>query len=82
VVDAGCRCSFLDGSHTEESRAATRTPGSPSSRSAARSAIHDVFPNPADGGQAPFGVYTGGAGLRGLRGAAGTGSLRLLRRLR
>ena len=43
-------------------------------------AIHDVFPNPADNGQAPYGIY-----LRAL--ASGTftevaveGSLRILER--
>ena len=45
-------------------------------------AIHDVFPDPADGGQAPFGVYTRVLASGDFLELPGTGSLRLLRRLR
>ena len=45
-------------------------------------AIHDVFPDPADGGQAPFHVYEralASGGFRELEGL-GCGSLRVLRK--
>jgi hypothetical protein len=43
-------------------------------------AIHDVFPDPADGGQAPYGVYTRVVASGDFEELPGTGSLRLLRR--
>ena len=45
-------------------------------------AIHDVFPDPADGGQAPYGVYTRVVASGDFEELPGTGSLRLLRRVR
>ena len=42
-------------------------------------AIHDVFPDPADGGQAPYHVYLR-ALADGFRRSAHVGSLRVLRR--
>src|SRR5215831_11759579 len=71
---------FIDGGHTEaaaqadyEGWARWVTPGG-------ALAIHDVFPDPADGGQAPYGIY-----LRALASGAFTevavqGSLRVLER--
>jgi MMP 1-O-methyltransferase len=43
-------------------------------------AIHDVFPDPAGGGQAPFGVYRRVLASGHFTELPGTGSLRLLRR--
>jgi hypothetical protein len=45
-------------------------------------AIHVFFPVPADGGQAPYGVYTRVVASGDFEELPGTGSLRLLRRLR
>ncbi|HSX68543.1 class I SAM-dependent methyltransferase, partial [Nocardioides sp.] len=42
--------------------------------------IHDVFPDPADGGQAPFGVYRRVLASGNFTELPGTGSMRLLRR--
>ena len=41
--------------------------------------IHDVFADPADGGQAPYRVYQRALG-EGFREVAAEGSLRVLRR--
>jgi MMP 1-O-methyltransferase len=73
---------FLDGSHTEES--ARRDQDGWVGRLAVGGtlAIHDVFPDPADGGQAPFGVYTRVMASGEFEELPGTGSLRLLRRSR
>jgi predicted O-methyltransferase YrrM len=71
---------FIDGSHTEEAAqrdydgwAGTVVPGG-------LLVIHDVFPDPADGGQAPYHIY-----LRAIQSGqfiedSVTGSLRVLRR--
>jgi hypothetical protein len=45
-------------------------------------AIHDVFPDPEAGGQAPYGVYTRVLESGDFTELPGTGSLRLLRRIR
>ena len=62
---------FLDGSHTEESARRDQDAWVAKLAVGGTLAIHDVFPDPADGGQAPFGVYTRVLGLGRLRGAAG-----------
>ena len=61
---------FLDGSHTEESARRDQDAWVAKLAVGGTLAIHDVFPDPADGGQAPFGVYTRVRGVRRLRGAA------------
>ena len=71
---------FIDGGHTEAAAAADYEGWAPHIRPGGALAIHDVFPDPADGGQAPYHVY-----LRALAsGAFGevgvTGSLRVLQR--
>ena len=61
---------FLDGSHTEESARRDQDAWVAKLAVGGTLAIHDVFPDPADGGQAPYGVYTRVRRLRRLRGAA------------
>jgi MMP 1-O-methyltransferase len=76
---------FIDGGHTDEAAQADYAGWSPKVAPGGLLAIHDVFPDPADGGQAPYGIY-----LRALAGGefiedpalSGTGSLRVLRRNR
>jgi hypothetical protein len=68
---------FLDGSHTEESAQRDYRSWAPHLHGIL--AIHDVFPDPADGGQAPFHVYRT-ALADGFEELPGTGSLRVLRR--
>ena len=73
---------FLDGSHTEESARRDQDVWVGHLAVGGTLAIHDVFPDPADGGQAPYGVYTRVAASDDFEELPGTGSLRLLRRLR
>ncbi len=72
---------FIDGSHTEE--AAARDYGGWAHRvvPGGRLVIHDVFPDPADGGQAPYHIYLRALDSGDFVEEPGTGSLRVLRRL-
>ena len=71
---------FLDGSHTEESARRDQDAWVGHLAVGGTLAIHDVFPDPADGGQAPFGVYRRVLDSGDFTELPGTGSLRLLRR--
>jgi len=73
---------FLDGSHTEESARRDQDAWVGTVAVGGTLAVHDVFPDPADGGQAPFGVYTRVLASGDFTELPGTGSLRLLRRER
>jgi MMP 1-O-methyltransferase len=73
---------FLDGSHTEESARRDQDAWVGKLAPGGTLAIHDVFPDPADGGQAPFGVYRRVSDSGDFAELPGTGSLRLLRRVR
>jgi predicted O-methyltransferase YrrM len=73
---------FIDGGHTDEAAQADFAGWAPLIAPGGLLAIHDVFPDPADGGQAPYRIY-----LRALDDGfdedpalSGTGSLRVLRR--
>ena len=44
--------------------------------------IHDVFPDPADGGQAPYRIYQRALNSGAFTEVPGEGSLRLLERTR
>ena len=73
---------FIDGGHTDEAAQADYAGWAPKLAPGGLLAIHDVFPDPADGGQAPYRIY-----LRALESGqfeelpeAGEGSLRILRR--
>lgn len=75
---------FIDGGHTDEAAAADYEGWAGLVAPGGILAIHDVFPDPADGGQAPYRIY-----LRALESGrfaedaalSGTGSLRVLRRV-
>lgn len=72
---------FIDGGHTDEHAQADYENWAHHVAPGGVLAVHDVFPNPADGGQAPYRVY-----LRALESgdfveASATGSLRVLRRV-
>ena len=75
---------FIDGGHTDEAAQADYAGWAPHVAVGGLLAIHDVFADPADGGQAPYRIY-----LRALESGifaedaelSGTGSLRVLRRL-
>ncbi|WP_066954204.1 class I SAM-dependent methyltransferase [Streptomyces lushanensis] len=71
---------FIDGGHTEEHASGDYEGWTPHLAEGGLLVIHDVFPDPADGGRAPYQIY-----LRALASGAftelpGTGSLRVLRR--
>lgn len=74
---------FVDGGHTDEAAQADYAGWSALVADGGLLAIHDVFPDPAEGGQAPYRIY-----LRALESGlfaedaalSGTGSLRVLRR--
>ncbi|MGE5292765.1 MAG: class I SAM-dependent methyltransferase [Micromonosporaceae bacterium] len=71
---------FIDGGHTDEAAQADYEGWAPWVAPSGALAIHDVFPDPADGGQAPYRVY-----LRALKSGAFSevrveGSLRVLQR--
>jgi predicted O-methyltransferase YrrM len=75
---------FIDGGHTDEAAQADYAGWAPHVAPGGLLAIHDVFPDPADGGRAPYRIY-----LRALESGcfaedaalSGTGSLRVLRRI-
>jgi len=71
---------FIDGGHTDAAATADYEGWAPWVARRGALAIHDVFPDPADGGQAPFRIYQ-----RALKSGAFTevtvaGSLRVLER--
>jgi MMP 1-O-methyltransferase len=71
---------FIDGGHTEE--AAQRDFDGWAKWVAVGGAlvIHDVFPNPDEGGQAPFHIYQRALATGGFREVGVTGTLRVLER--
>jgi predicted O-methyltransferase YrrM len=71
---------FLDGSHTDESAQRDLAAWAPHLAAGGTLAIHDVFPDPADGGQAPYRMYRTALETGDYDELPGTGSLRLLRR--
>jgi predicted O-methyltransferase YrrM len=48
---------FIDGGHTEAAAQADYESWAPHVAPGGALAIHDVFPDPADGGQAPYNIY-------------------------
>jgi len=69
---------FIDGAHSEEPAMADYDGWAPKLVSGGLLAIHDVFEDPADGGQGPFRVYER-AKADGFTDAGRTGSLRIVR---
>jgi hypothetical protein len=48
---------FIDGGHSDEAAAADYNAWSQHVMSGGFLLIHDIFPNPEDGGQAPYRIY-------------------------
>ena len=71
---------FLDGSHTDESAQRDLRSWGPHLAVGGVLAIHDVFPDPAAGGQAPYRMYRTALDSGGYDELPGLGSLRVLRR--
>jgi hypothetical protein len=70
---------FIDGGHAEDVAMADYEHWSPHVMPGGALAIHDVFEDPADGGQAPFHVWQRAVD-DGFVPAGSTGSLRILHR--
>jgi hypothetical protein len=70
---------FIDGGHAEDVAMADYTHWSPHLTSGGLLAVHDVFEDPADGGQAPFHVWQH-AVADGFVALSRTGSLRVARK--
>lgn len=69
---------FIDGGHAEDVALGDYTHWSPHVVAGGTLAIHDVFEDPADGGQAPFHVWQR-AVADGFEPVSATGSLRVLK---
>lgn len=72
---------FIDGGHSIEPALADYRSWTPFVSSGGTLAIHDVFEDPADGGQAPFEIYKMALASGLFRETQRVGSLRLLGRL-
>lgn len=70
---------FVDGGHTDEHATGDYEGWVPHLAEDGLLVVHDVFPDPADGGQAPYRVYLRALD-EGFREVSVTGSLRVLRR--
>ncbi|GAA2831425.1 class I SAM-dependent methyltransferase [Kitasatospora paracochleata] len=71
---------FIDGGHTDEHATGDYEGWVPHLATDGVLVIHDVFPDPADGGQAPYRVHQR-ALAEGFEEVSVTGSLRVLRRI-
>lgn len=71
---------FIDGGHTDEAAQADYAGWAPWVAVGGALAIHDVFPDPADGGQAPYRVYRRALDSGAFTEVMAEGSLRVLER--
>ncbi len=71
---------FIDGGHTEEHAQNDYAGWAHHVRPGGVLVIHDVFPDPADGGQAPYRIYRRALDGGAFREVSATGSLRVLER--
>jgi MMP 1-O-methyltransferase len=69
---------FVDGGHSEEAAQADYAGWSPFLRAGGLLVIHDVFPNPAHGGQAPYHVFRRALASGQFQETTAVGSLRVL----
>ena len=72
---------FIDGGHSEEHVVADYEGWAPWVAAGGALAFHDVFADPADGGQAPYELYRAALGEGRFVDVAKAGSLRVLRRV-
>lgn len=72
---------FIDGGHTEEAAQADYEGWAPWVADGGVLAIHDVFPDPRDGGRAPHHIYGRALDSGAFAEFRAVGSLRLLRRV-
>ena len=71
---------FIDGGHTEAAAVTDYEGWAPWVAPGGALAIHDVFPDPADGGQAPYLIYRRALACGAFTEVRAEGSLRLLER--
>ncbi|MBW8089999.1 class I SAM-dependent methyltransferase [Streptomyces hygroscopicus subsp. hygroscopicus] len=71
---------FIDGGHTDEHASADYEGWAPHLAPGGLLVIHDVFPDPADGGQAPYRIYRRALASGAFTEISATRSLRVLRR--
>jgi predicted O-methyltransferase YrrM len=71
---------FLDGSHSNQAARSDYEGWAPHLRPGGLLCIHDVFPDPADGGRPPFEIYRRAVNEDGFEERTTRGSLRVLRR--
>ena len=71
---------FIDGGHTEAAAQADYEGWAPRVARGGALAIHDVFPDPADGGRPPYHIYLRALASGAFAEVAVEGSLRLLER--
>ncbi|MGV9799992.1 class I SAM-dependent methyltransferase [Mycobacterium sp. NPDC003449] len=75
------RLLFIDGGHTEEAAQRDFDGWARWVEVGGRLIIHDVFPDPDDGGQAPFHIYRRALDTGAFREVSATGSMRVLERV-
>ena len=71
---------FIDGGHSETSVVTDYEGWAPFVAAGGALAFHDIFPDPADGGQAPYHVYQRALASGAFTDISVTGSLRVLKR--
>jgi predicted O-methyltransferase YrrM len=71
---------FIDGGHTDAAATADYQGWAPWIARGGALAIHDVFPDPADGGQPPYRIYCRALASGAFTEVSVTGSLRVLER--
>ncbi len=71
---------FIDGGHTDAAASSDYENWAPWVTEGGALAIHDVFPDPADGGQAPYRIYCRALGSGAFTEVMAEGSLRVLER--
>jgi MMP 1-O-methyltransferase len=72
---------FIDGGHTDAAATADYEGWAPWVTPGGALAIHDVFPDPADGGQAPYRIYLRAMQSGAFKEVRVEGSLRVLERI-
>ncbi len=77
---AGLGMLFIDGGHTDAAAVADYQGWAPHLARGGALAIHDVFPDPADGGQAPYRIYRRALASGTFTEVRAEGSLRVLER--
>jgi hypothetical protein len=71
---------FIDGGHTDAAAQADYDSWAPWVEYSGALAIHDVFPDPVDGGQAPYRIYRRALTSGAFTEVTASGSLRVLER--